>query len=116
MWDKGCVPFRNKHLKLFNAFKDYGWFLTYDDKHVLLNISKDFFRHEAIHCVNAEDHIIYKYIERSLGLNHDEDLQVNANILRATKYGEYALVHPNVRKKYILSRFRFRLFGWLQLF
>ena len=40
--DKVGGPFRalpNKHLKPSNAFKDYGWFLTRDDKHVVLNIS-----------------------------------------------------------------------------
>ena len=44
------------------------------------------------------DHVRYKYIERSLGLNHDEELQINASILRATKFGEYAVVHQDVRK------------------
>ena len=41
MRDKGGGPSRaptNKHLKPSNAFKDYGWFLTRDDKHVLLKI------------------------------------------------------------------------------
>ena len=55
-----------------------------------------FFRREAIPCVNAEDHVRYKYVERSLGLNHDEELEVNANILEVTKFREYALVHPHV--------------------
>ena len=39
MRDKGDVPSRNKHLKPSNHFKDYGWFLTRDDKHVFLKIS-----------------------------------------------------------------------------
>ena len=42
MQDNGGWPSRalpNKHLKLFNALKDYGWFLTRDEKHVLLQIS-----------------------------------------------------------------------------
>ena len=43
-----------------------------------------FFRREAIHFVHAEDHVRYKYIERSLGLNHDEKLEINANKLGAT--------------------------------
>lgn len=41
MRDKGGGPSRalpNKHLKLFNALKEYGWFLTRDEKHVLLKI------------------------------------------------------------------------------
>ena len=42
MRDKRGVPSRNKHLKPSNAFKDYRWFLTGDDKHVYLKISKDF--------------------------------------------------------------------------
>ena len=48
--------------------------------------------------MNAEDYIRYKYIERSLGLNLDEELQINASILGETKFGKYALVHSNVRK------------------
>ena len=55
-----------------------------------------FFRREAIHFVHAEDHVRYKYIERSLGLNHDEKLEINANKLGATQFEEYALVHPDV--------------------
>ena len=39
MRDKGDVPSRNKHLKPSNHFRDYGWFLTRDDKHVFLKIS-----------------------------------------------------------------------------
>ena len=129
----------NKYLKPSNVFKDYGWFLIRDDKHMLLKIStypwlkkngilkhgpkkklfkianKDeyfwnegaklwtdgnmkFLRREAIPSVNVEDHVKYKYVEQSLGLNHDEELQVNASILGATEFAEYALVHPNVRK------------------
>ncbi len=42
MRDKGDVPSRNKHLKPSNVFKDYGWFLTCDDKHVFLKIYKYF--------------------------------------------------------------------------
>ena len=57
-----------------------------------------FFRHETILSLNAKDHVKYKYVERSLGLNYDEELDINASILGATKFGEYALVHPNVRK------------------
>ena len=57
-----------------------------------------FFRRQAIPSKNAEDHVKYKYVEQSLGLNHDEELQVNASILGATEFAEYALVHPNVRK------------------
>ena len=63
--------------------------------------SKNFWRiftREAIHYVNPEDHVRYKYIEGRLGLNQDEELQVNPSILGATKFGEYALVHPHVRK------------------
>ena len=48
--------------------------------------------------MNVEDHVRYKYIERSLGLNLDEELQVNAGILGATKFEKYALVHLDVRK------------------
>ena len=40
-----------------------------------------FFRREAILFVNADDHVRYKYVERSLELNHDEELEVNASIL-----------------------------------
>ena len=43
------------------------------------------FRREVIHYVNVEDQVTYKCIEWSLGLNHDEELQVNASILGATK-------------------------------
>ena len=57
-----------------------------------------FFRREAIRSINADDHVRYKYVERSLELNHDEELEVNASILEATKFGEYALVHPYVQK------------------
>ena len=57
-----------------------------------------FFRRESIHYVNGEDHVKYKYIELSFGLNHDEELQVNASILGATSCGEYSLVHPGVQK------------------
>ena len=56
------------------------------------------FRREVIHYVNVEDQVTYKCIEWSLGLNHDEELQINASILGATKFGEYALVHPYVQK------------------
>ena len=45
-----------------------------------------------------QDYVKYKYVERSLGLNHDEELEVNASILGATEFEEYALVHPDVRK------------------
>jgi hypothetical protein len=57
-----------------------------------------FFRREVIPSVNAEDRVRYKYVEQNLGLNHDEELEVNASILGATEFGEYALVHPDVRK------------------
>ena len=57
-----------------------------------------FFRREAIHSVNADDHVIYKYVEWNLELNHDEEHELNANIPRATEFREYALVHPDVRK------------------
>ena len=33
-----------------------------------------FLRCEAIRSVNANDHVKYKYVERNLGLNHDEEL------------------------------------------
>ena len=42
MRDKGGGPstaLPNKHLKPSNAFKDYEWFVTRNDKHVLLKIS-----------------------------------------------------------------------------
>jgi hypothetical protein len=58
----------------------------------------EFFTREAIPFVNAEDHVRYKDVERSLGLNHDEELEVNASIFGATDFEEYALVHPDVRK------------------
>ena len=45
-----------------------------------------------------QDLVKYKYVERSFGLNHDEELEVNASILGATEFEEYALVHPDVRK------------------
>ena len=116
--DKGDRPSshpQNKHLKPSNAFKDYGWFFTRNNKHVLLKIttypwmenkvwcskasSKEkiiqkfaneygylgnegaklwidgnmkFFRCKTIHFVNAEDHVKYKYVQRSIGINHDE--------------------------------------------
>ena len=57
-----------------------------------------FLRCEAILFVHAEYHVRYKYIEQSLGLNHDEELEINVSILRAIEFGEYALVHPNVTK------------------
>ena len=37
IWVKGVVPSRNKHLKPSNVFKDYGWFITSNDKHALLH-------------------------------------------------------------------------------
>ena len=61
-----------------------------------------FFRREAIPFVNAEDHVKYKYVKQSLRLNHDEELQVNASILEAIEFAEYALLHPDVRKKCFL--------------
>ena len=57
-----------------------------------------FFRSEAIPSINAEDLVEYQYVEQNFGLNHDEKLEVNTSILGATEFGEYALVHPNVRK------------------
>ena len=42
MRDKAVVPSRNKHLKPSNVFKDYGLFITNNDKHVFVKISKDF--------------------------------------------------------------------------
>ena len=42
MQDKEVVYSRNKQLKPSNAFKDYGWFITNNDKHVFLKIFKDF--------------------------------------------------------------------------
>ena len=57
-----------------------------------------FFKRKVIPSVNADDHVRYKYVERSLELSHDEELEVNASILGATEFGEYALVHPDVRK------------------
>ena len=59
---------------------------------------KIFCRREAIYYVNIDDHDRYKYIERSLRINHDEDHQVNASIFGATKFNECALVHPHVWK------------------
>ena len=46
----------------------------------------------------TQDLVKYKYVERSFGLNHDEELEVNASILEATEFEEYALLHPDVRK------------------
>ena len=57
-----------------------------------------FFGRDAIPFINVEDHVKYKYVKQSLGLNHDEELEVNASILGATEFEEYALVHPDVRK------------------
>ena len=37
MRDKGVVPSRNKHLKSSNAFKDFVWFITSNDKHALVH-------------------------------------------------------------------------------
>ena len=34
MRDEGVVSSRNKHLKPSNVFKDYGWFIIGDEKHV----------------------------------------------------------------------------------
>ena len=57
-----------------------------------------FFRREAIPSVSAEDRVRYKYVEWSLVLNHDEELEVKASIFGATKFGEYALVYPYLQK------------------
>ena len=46
----------------------------------------------------TQDHVKYKYVEQNLGLNHDEEFEVNASILGPAKFGEYALVHLNVPK------------------
>ena len=56
------------------------------------------FRREAIPFVHVEYHLTYKYIERSLALNHDEELEIIVSILGAIDFGEYALVHPDVIK------------------
>ena len=56
MRDKGGGPSRaplNKHLKPSNIFKDYGWFLTRDDKHVLLNISTYPWKENKVWCAKA---------------------------------------------------------------
>ena len=56
MRDKGGGPFRappNKHLKPSNAFKDYGWFLTCDDKHVVLKISTYPWMENKVWCSKA---------------------------------------------------------------
>ena len=47
------------------------------------NGSMKFLRREAIPHVSAMDHVRYKYVEQSLGLTHDEELEVNASIIRA---------------------------------
>ena len=57
-----------------------------------------FFKREAIPSVDPEEPVRYKYIEQSLGLNHDEELEVNATVQEATEFGENALIHPDVRK------------------
>lgn len=44
----------------------------------------EFFRREAIHSINTKNHVKYKYIERSLGFNYDEELDVKASILGTT--------------------------------
>ena len=51
-----------------------------------------FFGREAIYYVNAKDHVRYKYVEQSLEFNYDGELEVNASILGAKEFGEYALV------------------------
>ena len=56
------------------------------------------FRREAIPYVHAKYHLTYKCIERSLALNHDEELEINVSILGAIEFGEYASVHPDVIK------------------
>ena len=54
MRDKGSghsrPPPSNKHLKPSNAFKDYEWFLTCDDKHVLLKISTYLWMKNKVWC------------------------------------------------------------------
>ena len=115
MRDKGGGPLRaspNKHLNPSNSFQDYGWFFTRDDKHVLLKISTYLWMKNKVKCSKAwskeeifqkiiihaytQDHVKYKYVERSFRLNYDEELEVHASVLRATEFEEYALVHPNV--------------------
>ena len=59
----------NKHLKHDNAFKNYGWFLTRDDKHVLLKIST------------------YPWMKKQYGV-----------VKHGPKHGSNALVYPHVRK------------------
>ena len=46
--------------------------------------------------VHTEINIKYKYIEQNLGLHHNEELEINASILEAIQFKEYALVHPDV--------------------
>ena len=43
-----------------------------------------FIRRKAIFCVNAKDYVRFRYVEQSFGLNHAEELDVNANLLGAT--------------------------------
>ena len=53
-----------------------------------------FFRREAISSINAEDRVKYKYVEQSLEHNHDEELEVNANIFGAIEFEEFYV--PNL--------------------
>ena len=101
-------------MNLLNAFNDYEWFFTHNDKHVLLKSSTYLWTENKVKCSKAwskeeifqkiiihaytQDYIKYKYVEQSFGLYHDEELEVHTSILGTTKFEEYALVHPNVRK------------------
>ena len=56
MRHKGGGPFRappNKHLKPSGVFKDYGWFFTRDDKHVVLKISTYPWMENKVWCSKA---------------------------------------------------------------
>jgi hypothetical protein len=76
MRDKRGGPSRappNKHLKSFNAFKDYGWFLTRDDKHVFLKISTYPWMENKVWCSKAwsKGEIVQKIVTPAY--THDTD-------------------------------------------
>ena len=77
--------------------KEYGYFWNECAK-LQIDENMKSFRRKAIPFVHVEYHLTYKYIERSLALNHDEELEIIVSILGAIDFGEYALVHPDVIK------------------
>ena len=93
---KGGTSRKKQKSKIATAQTNEDGFFWNEGAELWTDGNMKFLRREAIPSVNAEDRVRYKYVERSLGLNHNEALEVNASIFGATKFGDFALVHPDV--------------------